>query len=196
MEYNHYNEKLKGDLYVWLLYDNNISGLAHFILGFIIDAILSNNDGFCSYTNKVFAEYFGTSHRTITKHISQLSDSNYIQSGFDEKTQRRTIILGSKAYQSLCNTIVEDFIPGGLDTYSTNNRSNISVKKRFNVLKRDKYICQYCGLKAPDVTLEIDHIIPTSKGGSSIIDNLTTSCWDCNRGKGSILIKERKNGRL
>ena len=42
MKYNHYNEKLEGDLYVWLLYDNNISGLAHFILGVIIDVILSN----------------------------------------------------------------------------------------------------------------------------------------------------------
>lgn len=63
-------------------------------------------------------------------------------------------------------------------------RKSISKKTRFEVFKRDLFTCQYCGSKAPDSILEIDHIKPISKGGSDDILNLITSCFDCNRGKG------------
>lgn len=56
---------------------------------------------------------------------------------------------------------------------------------RFNVFKRDSFICQYCGKKAPDVILEVDHIIAKSKGGIDEIENLLTACFECNRGKGA-----------
>jgi len=42
-------------------------------------------------------------------------------------------------------------------------RKAISKKLRFEVYKRDKFTCQYCGRKAPDVILEIDHINPVAK---------------------------------
>lgn len=62
-------------------------------------------------------------------------------------------------------------------------RKSLSKKKRFEVFKRDKFTCQYCGKNAPDVVLEVDHIRPVSKGGNNDILNLITSCFDCNRGK-------------
>lgn len=62
-------------------------------------------------------------------------------------------------------------------------RKPIPKSLRFEVFKRDKFACQYCGRTAPDVILEIDHIMPVSKGGSNDIMNLVTSCRDCNRGK-------------
>ena len=62
-------------------------------------------------------------------------------------------------------------------------RKQISKTVRFEVFKRDKFTCQYCGESAPNVILEIDHIIPVSKGGGNEIMNLITSCRDCNRGK-------------
>ncbi len=62
-------------------------------------------------------------------------------------------------------------------------RKSISKTLRFEVFKRDSFTCQYCGRKAPDVLLEIDHIEPISKGGSNDILNLITSCKDCNSGK-------------
>lgn len=64
-------------------------------------------------------------------------------------------------------------------------RKPISKKIRFEVFKRDKFTCQYCGKSAPDVVLEIDHIHPVSKDGKNDIMNLITSCFDCNRGKGA-----------
>lgn len=62
-------------------------------------------------------------------------------------------------------------------------RTAISKKLRFEVLKRDSFTCQYCSARPPKVPLEIDHIIPVCKGGKNHIDNLITSCFDCNRGK-------------
>lgn len=62
-------------------------------------------------------------------------------------------------------------------------RKKLSKKIRFEVFKRDKFTCQYCGRMAPDVVLEVDHINPVSKGGSNDIMNLVTSCFECNRGK-------------
>ena len=62
-------------------------------------------------------------------------------------------------------------------------RKPIPKTTRFEVFKRDKFTCQYCGASAPEVILEIDHIKPVSKGGTDDILNLVTSCRDCNRGK-------------
>ncbi len=48
-------------------------------------------------------------------------------------------------------------------------------------------ICVYCNAK--NVPLQIDHIIPKSKGGSNRIDNLTLACSSCNLKKGSLSVK-------
>ena len=64
-------------------------------------------------------------------------------------------------------------------------RRAISKKLRFEVFKRDKFKCQYCGKGAPDVVLVIDHIHPHSKGGANTILNLITACDPCNNGKGA-----------
>ena len=65
-------------------------------------------------------------------------------------------------------------------------RKSLSKKNRFEVFKRDLFTCQYCGSTPPSIVLEVDHIIPVSKDGDNSIDNLVTSCFDCNRGKSNI----------
>ncbi len=64
-------------------------------------------------------------------------------------------------------------------------RKAIPKSVRFEVFKRDNFTCQYCGRKAPDVVLEVDHINPVANGGENDILNLVTSCRDCNSGKGA-----------
>lgn len=64
-------------------------------------------------------------------------------------------------------------------------RKPLSKKTRFDVFKRDGFICQYCGSHPPSVILEVDHIEPVSLGGNNSPDNLITSCFNCNRGKGA-----------
>ena len=77
-------------------------------------------------------------------------------------------------------------------------RVAIGDKLRFEVFKRDKFMCQYCGQKAPDVVLNVDHIKPVADGGNNGLLNLVTSCRGCNSGKsdrllddGSIVAKSR-----
>lgn len=59
----------------------------------------------------------------------------------------------------------------------------VGKKLRFEIFKRDGFVCTYCGAHPPDVVLECDHIIAVAAGGSDDEDNLTTACFNCNRGK-------------
>jgi hypothetical protein len=71
-------------------------------------------------------------------------------------------------------------------TTSSNVRHSIPLKDRWEVLKRDNYRCVKCGsspAKDHQVELEVDHIIPVTKGGTDEIDNLQTLCKECNQGK-------------
>lgn len=56
------------------------------------------------------------------------------------------------------------------------------------VFERDNFTCQYCGRYGRGVKLEIDHIIPVSKGGATDIRNLITACRECNRAKRNRLL--------
>jgi 5-methylcytosine-specific restriction endonuclease McrA len=47
--------------------------------------------------------------------------------------------------------------------------------------------CAYCGQAG--TPLEIDHIIPRSRGGSNRVDNLTIACCECNRRKGNLSLE-------
>ena len=60
----------------------------------------------------------------------------------------------------------------------------IWAKKRFQILNRDNFECKYCWLKSWKwVQLQVDHIIPKSKGWDDSIGNLITSCFECNSWK-------------
>lgn len=71
-------------------------------------------------------------------------------------------------------------------------RKPINKSTRFEVFKRDRFTCQYCGRMAPDVILEVDHIKPVAEGGTNDFLNLITSCRNCNRGKGKKPLTENQ----
>jgi 5-methylcytosine-specific restriction endonuclease McrA len=56
------------------------------------------------------------------------------------------------------------------------------------VLARDSWTCQYCGTEKPGLT--VDHVIPRSRGGESVWENIVASCAACNRRKGNRLPHE------
>lgn len=67
-------------------------------------------------------------------------------------------------------------------------RALMTSKLRDKIKERDNYTCCNCNLSIVDeqnLLLEIDHIIPLSKGGVTTENNLQTLCWRCNRTKGS-----------
>jgi len=55
---------------------------------------------------------------------------------------------------------------------------------RLNIFLRDGNTCQYCGRTLPRKELNIDHVIPRSRGGTSVWENVVCSCLECNRRKG------------
>jgi 5-methylcytosine-specific restriction endonuclease McrA len=55
---------------------------------------------------------------------------------------------------------------------------------RRNLLLRDDYRCQYCGRRPGARGLNIDHVLPRSRGGRDEWDNLVISCKSCNLRKG------------
>lgn len=72
----------------------------------------------------------------------------------------------------------------GKDNFIKEERAKMSDNLRYNVLSRDNFRCVICGKSRKDgIVLEVDHIIPVSKGGRTELDNLQTLCERCNRGK-------------
>lgn len=54
---------------------------------------------------------------------------------------------------------------------------------RFRVLRRDGYTCRYCGARAPEVPLHVDHVVPWVEVRCHEEYNLVTACEACNLGK-------------
>lgn len=68
-------------------------------------------------------------------------------------------------------------------------KRTVSLRLRFRVLQRDSFRCKLCGRNPaddPKIKLHVDPVIPWSKGGETVIDNLQTLCEKCNIGKGNL----------
>lgn len=98
----------------------------------------------------------------------------------------------SKALKVFVEYINENEIEYTIDSNITlqhKTKRDINLRLRFLVMQRDNFKCCSCGAspaKNPSVELHIDHIIPWSKGGETVIDNLQTLCSKCNLGKSNL----------
>lgn len=54
---------------------------------------------------------------------------------------------------------------------------------RKNIFMRDGYQCMYCGKSSGGAELELEHVIPRSRGGRNTWDNLVAACRKCNSRK-------------
>jgi len=66
-------------------------------------------------------------------------------------------------------------------------RPQVKLTKR-EILRRDDYTCQYCGRRAPYLT--IDHVVPRRLGGEHSWYNLVAACPACNHRKGGRTIEQ------
>lgn len=55
---------------------------------------------------------------------------------------------------------------------------------RRNLMLRDQHQCQYCGKRPNPRDLNLDHVLPRSRGGADSWENLVVSCRSCNLKKG------------
>lgn len=68
-----------------------------------------------------------------------------------------------------------------------------SWRLRFLVNRRDRFSCVACGRSPSNevgVVLQLDHIVPWSKGGETTLENLQTLCERCNLGKSDLPMHE------
>lgn len=78
--------------------------------------------------------------------------------------------------------------PDGEATRRTTGRGP-SLRLRWHVLQRDRFTCCACGASpalTPNTELHVDHIVPWSKGGETVLGNLQTLCSVCNLGKSNV----------
>lgn len=55
---------------------------------------------------------------------------------------------------------------------------------KINLLSRDNFCCQYCSVSLSTKDSTVDHVIPRSRGGLTVWNNVVIACDSCNRKKG------------
>ncbi|HEY7911652.1 MAG TPA: HNH endonuclease [Blastocatellia bacterium] len=71
-----------------------------------------------------------------------------------------------------------------VDYVDVRGRQSRSPGMRASILMRDRFRCQYCGMKGSQFELTLDHIMPRSRGGRTTPENLCAACKACNQRKG------------
>ena len=111
-----------------------------------------------------------------------MNDEKFIRENFPDRAE----ILIERARERA--KLVRHF--ESLANKSLNHRRAISPRIRYLVLQRDKYTCQACGRRAPEVKLHIDHIRPvsweTDWKPSNNHSDYQVLCENCNLGKGTL----------
>lgn len=99
--------------------------------------------------------------------------------------QATSIELNTPTLEALAATLVEKI---RWAKSAAGQRALMTSRLRSYIKQRDNYACVMCGVSVaaePHLLLEVDHIVPVSKGGLSVPENLQTLCWKCNRTKGA-----------
>jgi len=112
--------------------------------------------------------------------VSKNGDLVLLSCGEFSLEERRMIVAA-------CESRISQFIRSrGLTTWAgLLELEPVPESIRYQVLKRDR-ICKLCGAGPENGPLQVDHIVPKSKGGSNDVDNLQILCAPCNRGKSNL----------
>ena len=78
-----------------------------------------------------------------------------------------------------------------LTRFDRSPRQTLRFNRR-NLLARDNYRCQYCGLNFSMNQLSLDHVLPRSRGGEASWENVVCSCVNCNTRKGGRTPREAR----
>ena len=148
-------------------------------LGEVPDYIMENDEsGF--YSRLGFAN-IDESTLTVEYKFSYTSNGGMAQRSFTVPMTEETIAELVKMLESKLTT----------RAFAKEQRMLMTKKLREYIKKRDDFTCCNCGNSTyvePNLLLEIDHIVPVSKGGCTVEDNLQTLCWKCNRAKSNKIL--------
>ena len=108
----------------------------------------------------------------------------YISAGGNSSMETK-VVLDTDNLESFINYLA-DIVK--FRKSAAGQRALMTANLRQKIKERDHFTCKKCQNnlnREPNLLLEIDHIIPVSKGGLTAEDNLQTLCWKCNRSKGA-----------
>lgn len=145
-----------------------------------VPAFIMENDEVGFYSRLGFANV-DESVLTVEYKFSYTSGGGMAKRSFTVPMTEETIVELIKMLESKLTAIA----------FAKEQRTLMTKKMREFIKKRDNYTCRICGNSThvePNLLLEIDHIIPVSKGGRTVEDNLQTLCWKCNRSKSDKII--------
>ncbi|QQW37454.1 HNH endonuclease [Mycobacterium marinum] len=106
----------------------------------------------------------------------------YVSAG-GNSSQQTTVTLNTPTIDALVETLSQKI---RFRKSAAGQRALMTSKLRNSIKTRDNHACRSCSVSLaaePHLLLEVDHVIPLSKGGLSTPDNLQTLCWRCNRTK-------------
>ncbi|MEN1974666.1 HNH endonuclease [Cellulomonas sp. P4] len=110
----------------------------------------------------------------------------YVSAG-GNSSQQTNIVLNTQTLDALSVTLAEKI---RWSKSAAGQRALMTARLRTLIKERDAHTCRSCGISVsqePHLLLEVDHVIPVSRGGLSVPENLQTLCWRCNRAKGAKL---------
>ena len=145
-----------------------------------VPAFIMENDEAGFYSRLGFAN-IDESVLTVEYKFSYTSNGGMARRSFIVPMTEETIIELIKLLESKLTA----------SAFAKEQRTLMTKKLREFIKKRDNYTCCNCGnsiYAEPNLLLEIDHIIPVSKGGCTEEKNLQTLCWKCNRSKSDKII--------
>ena len=138
--------------------------------------------GISEYSLDTYMKRFGGWRNALIAFLKYI-DSDEVETVNEEDNQ----VNNQENMEIEVDTIQNEII----EPHRKRTTRNISAKLRLKVFIRDDFKCCFCGAspaKDPNIELHIDHIIPWSKGGETIFDNLQTLCSKCNLGKSNELL--------
>lgn len=106
----------------------------------------------------------------------------YVSAG-GNSSQRATVTFDTPTIDALIETLSQKI---RWRKSAAGQRALMTSRLRNSIKARDNHTCRYCSVSLvaePHLLLEVDHIIPVSRGGLSTPENLQTLCWKCNRSK-------------
>ena len=142
----------------------------------IAEALLEKDESQIEYYQKVTRDMVGRvlrNHRIVERNKKQytLTDFQTLSDG------QIHILIG------LCEDRLQEYLKKrGTKIWEHRRKSGgyISGPVRYEVLKRAKFHCDLCGIAADQKALEVDHILPRSKGGDDDLSNFQALCYSCN----------------
>jgi hypothetical protein len=112
----------------------------------------------------------------------------YVSAG-GNSSQKTTVTLNTPAIDALIETLSEKI---RFKSSAAGQRALMTAKFREFIKSRDQHTCLQCAVSIsmePHLLLEVDHVLPVSRGGMSTEENLQTLCWRCNRSKSNKIVR-------